>query len=91
MRSKPMILAALLLAAFLVNLDTTLIGSVYASVYGSRLTATLPAAGALLAVLFLPAQPAQPAQPASRAAYQAGTAEAAHQAEARADPASPVR
>jgi hypothetical protein len=78
MRSKPMILVALLLAAFVINLDTTLvnvsimgavsrrqagvgsavndttrllggtlgvavIGSVYASLYGSRLTASLPA------------------------------------------------
>jgi len=58
---------------------------------GALVAGGVAAAGALLAVLFLPAQPAQPAQPASRAAYQAGTAEAAHQAEARADPASPVR
>jgi EmrB/QacA subfamily drug resistance transporter len=133
------------------TLGVAVIGSVYASVYGSHLTATLPAAvpgpvaaiahqsvgaayaaagkiaalghpalglalqhaatnaflrgliigalvaggvaaaGALLAVLFLPAQPAQPAGPASPAADQARTAEAAHGAEAHPDPAPPVR
>jgi hypothetical protein len=124
------------------------IGSVYASVYGSRLTATMPvhvqgslesiahqsvgaaygaagkiaalghpvlgqallhastnaflrgftvaslvaggvaAAGALLAVVFLPAQPAQPAKPM---ADQAETAVWAHEAEAQGDPASAIQ
>jgi len=61
---------------------------------GALVAGGVAAAGALLAVLFLPAQPAQPTQPArpaSPAAYQAGTAEAGHEAEAHADPASPVR
>ena len=136
------------------TLGVAVIGSVYASVYGSRLTATMPAAvpgpvaaiahqsvgaayvaagkiaalghpvlgqalqhasanaflrglivgclvagavaaaGALLAVLFLPAQPVQPIQiapPASPAADEAETAEAAHEAETQAHPASAAR
>ena len=52
---------------------------------GLTLGPLVAAAGALLAALFLPAQPASPA------AGQAGTAEAAREAEAHADPASPVR
>ena len=127
------------------TLGVAVLGSVYASVYGSRLTATLPAhvpgpvaalahqsvgaayaaadkiaalghpalgqalqhastnaflrgltvgalvaggvaaAGALLAVVFLPAQPAKPA------AGQAQTAVVAHEAEAQADPASAIQ
>jgi len=61
---------------------------------GAFVAGSVAALGAVLAVLFLPAHPAQPAQPARRAspaAYQAGTAEAAHEAEAHADPASPLR
>jgi hypothetical protein len=136
------------------TLGVAVIGSIYASVYGSRLTATLPAsvpgpvaaiahqsvgaayaaaakiaalghpvlgqalqhaaanaflrgltigcvvagavaaAGALLAVLFLPAQPAQPIQiapPASPTADEAEAAEAAHEAETQAHPASAAR
>jgi hypothetical protein len=41
------------------TLGVAVIGSVYASLYGSRLTASLPA-GAILAAWFLPAQPAGP-------------------------------
>jgi hypothetical protein len=127
------------------TLGVAVIGSVYASVYGSRLTATMPvhvpasiesiahqsvgaaygaagkiaalghpvlgqallhastnaflrgltvaslvaggvaAAGALLAVVFLPAQPAKPT------ADQAETAVWAHEAEAQADPASAIQ
>ena len=52
---------------------------------GPLVAGGVAAAGALLAVLFLPAQPASPA------AGQAGTAEAAREAEAHADPAPPVR
>ena len=130
------------------TLGVAVIGSVYASVYGSRLTATLPAgvpgpvaaiahqsvgaayaaagqiaalgqpglgqalqhtaasaflrgltisclvaagvaaAGALLAVLFLPAQPAQPAAPA---AGQAETAGGAHETGPQARPAPVAR
>ncbi len=133
------------------TLGVAVIGSVYASVYGSRLTATMPAsvpgraaaiahqsvgaayvaagkiaalgqpvlgqalqhastnaflrgltvgclvagavaaAGALLAVLFLPAQPARLARPASPPADEAETAEGAHEAETQAHPASAVR
>ena len=139
------------------TLGVAVIGSVYASVYGSRLTATMPAgvpgrvaaiahqsvggayvaagkiaavghqvlgqelqlastnaflrgltvgclvaggvaaAGAVLAVLFLPAQPGQPARPiplawpASPAADEAETAEGAREAETQAPPVSAVR
>ncbi len=136
------------------TLGVAVIGSVYASIYGSHLTATMPAsvpgpvaaiahqsvgaayvaagkiaalgypllgqalqhastnaflrgltigclvagavaaAGALLAVLFLPAQPAQPiqlARPASPTADEAETAEGRRVAETQAHPASAVR
>jgi MFS family permease len=92
MRSKPMILAALLLAAFLINLDTTLVNvALPAMVRELHATTTqlqwvvdaynlvsclvaagVAAAGALLAVLFLPAQPARPAAPAADQAETAG-------------------
>ena len=49
---------------------------------GALVAGGVAAAGALLAVVFLPAQPAKPA------ARQAQTAAAAHQAEAQADPAA---
>jgi EmrB/QacA subfamily drug resistance transporter len=49
------------------------------------------AAGALLAVLFLPAQPARPARPASPAADEAETAEGAHEAETQPHPAPAAR
>ena len=149
MRSKPMILAALLLAAFLVNLDTTLVNVAlpalvrelhatttvtlpasvpvpvaaiaHQSVGAAYLTAgkiaalghpalgqalqhasanaflrglTVGAAGALLAVLFLPAQPIQPiqpARPASPAADEPATAEGRHVAGTQAHPASAAR
>jgi EmrB/QacA subfamily drug resistance transporter len=133
------------------TLGVAVIGSIYASIYGSRLTATMPAgvpgpvaavahqsvgaaytaagkiaalgqpalgqalrdvstnaflrgltigslvagavaaAGALLAVLFLPAQPAQLARPVSPTADEAGAAEGTREPETRADPASAVR
>jgi MFS family permease len=72
-----MILVALLLAAFLVNLDTTLVNvalpamvrelhATNAFLRGLTIAAlvagAVAAAGALLAVLFLPAQPTQPAR-----------------------------
>jgi EmrB/QacA subfamily drug resistance transporter len=133
------------------TLGVAVIGSVYASVYGSRLTAIMPAhvpgsivsiahqsvgaayvaagqiaalghpalgqalqhaaadaflrgltvgclvaggvaaAGAVLAVLFLPAQPVQLARPASPAAGEPGTAEARRVAQTPAPPASAAR
>ncbi len=133
------------------TLGVAVIGSVYASIYGSHLTATMPAgvpgriaaiahqsvgaayaaagkiaalghpalgqelqlastnaflrgltvgclvaggvaaAGAVLAVLFLPAQPAQPARPGSPTADEAETAEGAREAETQAHPVSAVR
>jgi EmrB/QacA subfamily drug resistance transporter len=133
------------------TLGVAVIGSVYASVYGSRLTATLPtgvpgpvaaiahqsvgaayvaadkiaalghpalglalqhastnaflrgltigclvagavaAAGAVLAVLFLPAQPAQLTRPVSPAADEAETAEGAREAETQPHPAPAAR
>ena len=133
------------------TLGVAVIGSVYASIYGSRLTATMPAAvpgsvaaiahqsvgaayvaagkiaalghpalglalhhastnaflrgltigalvaggvaaaGAILAVLFLPAQPAQPASPAAGAAEAAEPAEGAHETETQTHPAAPGR
>ncbi len=108
MRSKPMILVALLLPAFLINLDTTLVNValpalarelhatttqlqwvvdsynlVFAALLltfgsltvGCLVAGAVAAAGALLAVLFLPAQPIQLARPASPAADEAETAE----------------
>ncbi len=127
MRSKPMILVALLLPAFLINLDTTLVNValpalarelhatttqlqwvvdsynlVFAALLltfgsltvGCLVAGAVAAAGALLAVLFLPAQPVQPIQitpPASPAADEPATAEAAHEAETQAHPASAAR
>jgi hypothetical protein len=61
---------------------------------GALLAGSVAAAGAVLAALFLPAQPTQPARPArpaSPAVDQTGTGEAAPEAEAHPDPASPVR
>jgi MFS family permease len=149
MRSKPVILVALLLAAFLINLDTILVNVAlpalvrelhatttatlpasvpvpvaaiaHQSVGAAYLTAgkiaalghpalgqalqhasanaflrglTVGAAGALLAVLFLPAQPIQPiqpARPASPAADEPATAEGRHVAGTPAHPASAAR
>ena len=54
---------------------------------GALVAGGVAAAGAVLAVLFLPAQPAQPA---SLAAGEAETAEAAHEAGAQTHPASAV-
>ena len=58
---------------------------------GCLIAGAVAAAGALLAVLFLPAQPARLARPASPAAGEAGTAEGRRVAGARADPASAAR
>jgi len=96
MRFKPVILVALPLAAFLVNLDTTLVNVAFPAMVrqlhattaqlqwgGRRLQPGLRRAAAHLR------QPVRPVRP--QGMLLAGTAEAAHQAEAHADPASPVR
>jgi hypothetical protein len=61
---------------------------------GCLVAGAVAAAGAILAALFLPAQPVQPIQiapPASPAADEPATAEAAHEAETQAHPASAAR
>ena len=54
-------------------------------------SSSVAAAGALLAVLFLPAQPIQLARPASPAADEAETAEGAREAATRPQPAAAAR
>ena len=108
MRSKPTIPVALLLAAFLVNLDTTLVNVALPAMVrqlhatttqlqwivdsyltvGALVAGGVAAAGAVLAVLFLPAQPARPAPPA---ADEAETAEGRRVAGTQAHPASAAR
>jgi len=58
---------------------------------GSLVAGGVAAAGAVLAILFLPAQPVQLARPASPAAGEPGTAEGRRVAQTPAPPASAAR
>jgi hypothetical protein len=58
---------------------------------GCLIAGAVAAAGALLAVLFLPAQPARLALPASPTGDDAGTAEGTHETGPRAHPAPTAR